>query len=90
MNTIGFEYKFTNLYEIFSALTLNGSELFVYLPAIVLTIIWTHFLVYKYIPMLYVYIDYRKLEKNKLKKKQFIIRIKLQNEIEDEVEKELK
>jgi len=34
--------------------------------------------------------DYKTETKNKLKKKQFIERIKLQNEIEDEVEKDLK
>jgi hypothetical protein len=41
-------------------------------------------------PVFYIYRDFRIEQKIKRKKKQFIERIKLQNEIEDEVEKELK
>lgn len=89
MTKVGFEYEYQNVYEIFKSLKLESSELF-YLPILIAIFVGTYFLIHKLWPIYYIYIDYREEQKIKFKKRQFMERIKLQNEIEDEVEKELK
>ncbi len=89
MEKIGFEYKYQNVYEIIKTLKLDTAE-FLYIPIFIAIFVSTYFLIYRIGPMFHIYKNYKKDQKVKLKKKQFIERIKLQNEIEDEVEKDLK
>ena len=89
MAKVGFEYEYQNVYEIFRSLKLESFELF-YVPFIFGIFAWTYFLIYKIWPIYFIYKEFKQEQKIKLKKKEFIERIKLQNEIEDEVEKELK
>ncbi len=89
MAKVGFEYEYQNVYEIFESLKLESFELF-YIPFIVGIFIGTYYLINKWGPRYFIYKEFKLEQKIKLKKKEFIERIKLQNEIEDEVEKELK
>ena len=87
---VGYEYEFKNIYTIISQLELNSGELIVYIPAVIFLFFCVYITIYKFGPLFFSYTEYRAENKIKIKKKQFIERIKLQNEIEDEVEKELK
>jgi len=89
MAKVGFEYEYQNVYEIFRSLKLEWFEL-VYIPIIAAIFIGTYYLIHRAWPIYFIYKEFKKEQKIKLKKKEFIERIKLQNEIEDEVEKELK
>jgi len=87
---VWYEYEFKDIYSIISGLQLSFEELIIYMPIFLIIFIWVYFAIYKFWPLFFTYMDYKTETKNKLKKKQFIERIKLQNEIEDEVEKDLK
>lgn len=89
MAKIGFEYEYANVYDIYRDLRLESSEL-LYLPFLIAIFFLSYYFIHRVWPTYIIYLDYRKQQRNKLKKKQFIERIKLQNEIEDEVEKDLK
>lgn len=86
---LGFEYEYQNVYHLLWSLKLEWWELF-YLPFLFFVYVLAYAMVYILGPVFYIYRDFRIEQKIKRKKKQFIERIKLQNEIEDEVEKELK
>ena len=87
---VWYEYEFKDIYSIISELQLSIGELVIYMPIFLLIFVWVYFTIYKIRPLFFTFIEFRKEVKLKLKKKQFIERIKLQNEIEDEVEKDLK
>lgn len=87
---IGYEYEFKDIYQIISELQLDIWELIIYVPIFLLIFVGVYFTTYKIWPLFFIFMEFRKEAKLKLKKKQFIERIKLQNEIEDEVEKDLK
>jgi hypothetical protein len=89
MAKVGFEYEYQNVYEVFESLKLESFE-YLSLPFIITIFIWTYFLIYKIAPIYFIHKEFKLEQKIKMKKKEFIERIKLQNEIEDEVEKELK
>lgn len=87
---VWYEYEFRDIYNILWELQLSLGELIIYMPIFLIIFVWIYFTIYKLWPLFFTYIEYRAEMKNKLKKKEFIERIKLQNEIEDEVEKDLK
>ena len=89
MAKVGFEYEYQDVYEIFRSLKLDSFEILT-LPFIIGIFIGTYVLIYRLWPIYLIYKDFKQEQRLKMKKKQFIERIKLQNEIEDEVEKELK
>lgn len=87
---VWYEYEFRDIYSILSELQLSFGELIIYMPIFLIIFVWVYFAIYKFWPLFFIYIEYRAEMKNKLKKKEFIERIKLQNEIEDIVEKDLR
>jgi hypothetical protein len=86
---VGFEYKYLTSREIlnnFKLIMEYSTTEYVYLIVSIITIFS---IIYYIIPTINIFLNYKKLQKEKFNRKKFIRQIALQKDINDEIEKEL-
>ncbi len=86
---IWFEYKYITFSEVIKSIKTISIYNYIDFIMLFLWVFLTIVLIFYIIPVTSVYIEYRKTEKTKLKRKEFLKKIALQKNIEDKIAKEI-
>lgn len=86
---IWFEYKYITFSEVIKSIKLITSYNYIELMILFLWVFLTIIFVLYIIPTISVYNEYKKAERIKLKRKEFLKKIALQKNIEDKIAKEI-